>query len=891
MAGRTHNDYHVGWVCALPKEQTAAIAMLDQRHASQPQKPNDHNTYTLGSIGKHNIVVDCLPKGKIGVVSATTVATQMINTFPSIKFGLMVGIGGGISLKVRLGDIVVGTPIGAYPGVVHTNWGGSKIPTYMNEMVSKYPSLQPNYLRSESLEDIRFKAKHEHRNDNGGHEKLEENEDEDEQEEEEGEESCRYCDKTQVVKRKPRDHMLVHYGLIASGNSVIKNAMFRDKLRKDLGEDVLCVEMEAAGLMDNFPCIVIRGICDYADSHKNKVWQEHAAGLAAAYAKELLGYCNEPALHHLRVSSDLSSIKENTAQTRSHLNRREDLEILNWLVPTDYGPQQTDYLKRREPGTGKWLLHSKEYKNWVVKPRETLFCPGIPGAGKTVLASVVVNDLETRFYYNADIAVCYIYCNYKRKDEQTVENLLSSLLKQLAQNQPFIPQSLKELYDRHTKGTKPSYDEISNALESVALQSLRVYIIVDALDECQDLGGCRTKFLSAIFKLQGRSNRVNILATSRKIPEIMDRFRDCPMINIRATKDDTRRYLRSRLPELPGFVIDQCSLRDDIITKITEAASGMFLLAQLHFASLIGKYTPKAIRKTLENLVTGSRAYDAAYELAMARIRGQVREQAENAKKVLLWITCATRPLTKIELQHALAIEDVVSVCAGLVTVDEESNVVRLVHYATQDYFTRTQDKWFPDAQLLSAKLCITYLSYQDFASGICKSFRKFIERKKLHPFYDYAACNWAHHGRQASAYQQMVSFLQKPNEVSVSAQALQTSTCGWVSRSPGEITGLHLAAYLGLNEAVVQLLLATEGVNPNSKDSSGWTPLSWAAWKGHRAVVQLLLATEGIDPNSKDSNGQTPLSWAAENGHEAIVQILLATEGMYNAQRITTCR
>lgn len=213
----------------------------------------------------------------------------------------------------------------------------------------------------------------------------------------------------------------------------------------------------------------------------------------------------------------------------------------------------------------------------MVKPRETLFCPGIPGAGKTVLASVVVNDLETRFYYNADIAVCYIYCNYKRKDEQTVENLLSSLLKQLAQNQPFIPQSLKELYDRHTKGTKPSYDEISNALESVALQSLRVYIIVDALDECQDLGGCRTKFLSAIFKLQGRSNRVNILATSRKIPEIMDRFRDCPMINIRATKDDTRRYLRSRLPELPGFVIDQCSLRDDIITKITEAASGMYV--------------------------------------------------------------------------------------------------------------------------------------------------------------------------------------------------------------------------------------------------------------------------------------------------------------------------
>ena len=91
------------------------------------------------------------------------------------------------------------------------------------------------------------------------------------------------------MKRKPRE-MRVHYGLIASGNQVIKDAIFRDKLNKDLGGNVFCVEMEAAGLVNNFPCIVIRGICDYADSHKNKAWQEHAAAVAAALAKELLEY-------------------------------------------------------------------------------------------------------------------------------------------------------------------------------------------------------------------------------------------------------------------------------------------------------------------------------------------------------------------------------------------------------------------------------------------------------------------------------------------------------------------------------------------------------------------------------------------------------------------------
>lgn len=102
------------------------------------------------------------------------------------------------------------------------------------------------------------------------------------------EESCKNCDKDMIVKRPPRsnDHPVVHYGLVASGNQVMKHARTRDALARELG--VLCFEMEASGLMDNFPCLVIRGICDYADSHKNKQWQEYAAAAAAAYAKELL---------------------------------------------------------------------------------------------------------------------------------------------------------------------------------------------------------------------------------------------------------------------------------------------------------------------------------------------------------------------------------------------------------------------------------------------------------------------------------------------------------------------------------------------------------------------------------------------------------------------------
>jgi nucleoside phosphorylase len=256
----------------------------------------------------------------------------MVGTFPSIKVGLMVGIGGGIPPKIRLGDVVVSTPVDQYSGVVQWDFGkakeggnfertgwlnnpptsllsaltkletehelaGSKIPEYLEELKEKWPRLAAKYLRSDSLDDVLFKADYSHVSESRDCGAIVDNDDGDDKED-----SCRFCDRTQVVKRKPRD-MRVHYGLIPSGNQVIKDAKFRDNLNKDLGGHVLCVEMEAAGLMDNFPCIVIRGICDYADSHKNKDWQEHAAAIAAAFAKELLEYV-QPSDVEVRAHSE-----------------------------------------------------------------------------------------------------------------------------------------------------------------------------------------------------------------------------------------------------------------------------------------------------------------------------------------------------------------------------------------------------------------------------------------------------------------------------------------------------------------------------------------------------------------------------------------------------------
>ncbi|BCR85208.1 uncharacterized protein ACHE_20666A [Aspergillus chevalieri] len=309
---RTHIDYTVGWVCALPKELIAAAAMLDETHQDLPRQPNDHNSYTLGRVGVHNVIVACLPKGEIGNNNAATVAARMTSTFPSIKFGLMVGIGGGVPKSVRLGDVVVSTPTDEFGGVVQWDFGkvqqegtfkrtgalncpptellsaltkiekehtmqGSKILQYLKDLETNWPDLRRNCKHIESINTEEIQEQY---NDE------EDEEDEEEEEEEEGN-YCIHCDQTKIVRRKPRD-MRVHYGLIASGNWVIKDALFRDKINKTLGGKVLCLEMEAAGLMNDFPCLVIRGICDYADAHKNKNWQEHAAAVAAAFAKELL---------------------------------------------------------------------------------------------------------------------------------------------------------------------------------------------------------------------------------------------------------------------------------------------------------------------------------------------------------------------------------------------------------------------------------------------------------------------------------------------------------------------------------------------------------------------------------------------------------------------------
>lgn len=303
MPSLLHTDYTVAWICALPSELTAAICMLDEQHSALSRKPQDNNTYTLGCIAGHNVVIVCLPAGQTGTNSAAAVASQLRYSFPNVRFGLMVGIGGGAPSKhhdVRLGDVVVSIPGKLSTGVIQYDFGRTVaegrfvrdtilnappqiLLSAVNTVIAKHKiqhrkmdsilsegqctSLGPEYVYPGDAHDMLFRADYDH---------------------EEEYETCINCDKSMLEARTTRDSKkpVIHHGTIASANQVMRHGRTRENCRKEL--DVLCFEMEAAGLMNNLPCLVVRGICDYSDSHKNKEWQGYAAMTAAAYSKELL---------------------------------------------------------------------------------------------------------------------------------------------------------------------------------------------------------------------------------------------------------------------------------------------------------------------------------------------------------------------------------------------------------------------------------------------------------------------------------------------------------------------------------------------------------------------------------------------------------------------------
>ncbi|KAF2179516.1 purine and uridine phosphorylase [Zopfia rhizophila CBS 207.26] len=701
-------DYTVGWMCALPVELAAAQEMLDEEHGSPQRYKNDENLYHLGSIAGHNVVIVCLPAGRIGNNPAAAVATQAKATFQGIQFGLMVGVGGGVpgaSADIRLGDVVVSQPDGTFGGVVQYDSGKATLSGFerigslnsppqillmavasvqANEhrgrsKVSKHIARLnqvPKFQRNKAGVDVLFEVAYDHE---GGH-------------------TCDKCKTDKQETRQPRkseEEVVIHYGIIASGNKVIKNAAERDRVSADLG-GVFCFEMEAAGLMNNFPCLVIRGICDYSDSHKNKKWQPYAAAAAAAYAKEVLS-----------VIPPTNAANSSMVDDEAIRGTSEYLVCVQHLRSTD----PRDDKKRIEETKGgllkdsyRWILENPDFQQWRDHEQsQLLWIKGDPGKGKTMLLCGIIDELQNMLAPNTD-PLSYFFCQATDSRINNPTAVLRGLLYMLVDQQPWL---ISHIRKKHEHAGKALFEDanawvalceiLTSILQDPSLNS--TYLIVDALDECvMDLA----KLLDFIVRMTSLSSHVKWIISSRNETHIEQRLRlDNSGIRLSLELKENaaqvsyavNAYIEHCLSELPEIEHDTL-LQELVRKKIQQKANGTFLWVSLVIKELKNVMAWE-ILQILDEIPTELKE---VYRRMMKQIKQLQRQYPELCRQVLSTVLATYRPLHLQELYFlsGLSIQvqninqataAIVKMCGSFLTIREDD--VYIIHQSARDFLSK----------------------------------------------------------------------------------------------------------------------------------------------------------------------------------------------------------
>ncbi|KAL6786279.1 hypothetical protein J3E68DRAFT_447379 [Trichoderma sp. SZMC 28012] len=593
-------DYTVGWICAIHTEYVAALAFLDDKHdGPEYVSTNDNNDYTLGRIGRHNVIIAVLPNGEYGLSSAASVARDMLHSFPNVRIGLMVGIGGGApTLKhdIRLGDVVVGVPNNANGGVIQYDFGkvvqgqefqetgflnqppmllrtavGGLMAQYESEgnnireavnsaIMTKKPRFRKKYARPEIMTDRFYRSQVVHPPNN--------------------ETDCAVIcgdHPSNLIERSDReeeedDDPVIHYGLIASANTLMRDASVRDEMAK---KGVLCFETEAAGLMNHFPCLVIRGICDYADSHGNKTWQGYAAMTAAAYTKDLLYRITPNKVEaETKISNILSGLYEVNQQHRDIAENHRDIAEDHRDISEDHRYIAEDHLYIAEDHRDIAKTHreiAEEHRDITrkqLKAQEALADARLSEREREChrLFRLTSNDKDATYEWyknrveervedtclwflnhenyqewlhqesgpllvtadpgcgksvlakylidhrlSQSATVCYFF--FKDQDQNTTRQALCALLHQLFIQKPRLIKHAMKLFDEQGHGlinsTKSLWKILQQAIEDP--ESGPIIIVLDALDECAE-----SEFADLIQEVQEQFDRASSSSSKNK---------------------------------------------------------------------------------------------------------------------------------------------------------------------------------------------------------------------------------------------------------------------------------------------------------------------------------------------------------------------------------------
>ncbi|CAD0108599.1 unnamed protein product, partial [Aureobasidium uvarum] len=922
--------------------------MLDEIHDRPEdfeQPSSDKNSYCFGRIGRHNIVIASLAAGVYGTTSAATTAVCMLSSFPSIKIGLMVGIGAAIARPkqkhdIRLGDVVVSMPHGTTGGVIQYDLGksraradqgntihtfervgsldsppqillkaitslrarvridGSKVSKFLEGMLERYPNLaesepdEPGFVYQGEENDRLFEASYLHTSDTG----------------------CDDCDPARIITRTARRNPTTprfHYGVIASGNRLVKDAVERDKILKESGEDCICLEMEAAGLMNSFPCLVIKGICDYADSHKNDDWQEYAAATAAAYTKELLEFVDDGELAKTsRASEILRQISRDIKDAGDRVERlrlgHHQERIMDWLLAPDPFVNYTNALGKRHKGTGLWFVNGQAFNHWKKQPRSFLWLYGIPGCGKTVLSSTILEHLEGDS--TTAQALLYFYFDFNDTEKQTLDRMLRCLVKQLYQQRP----ETQECLDRLWSSQQLSKQSLSGVLDEMLRRVDNVSIILDALDESRT----RSEILVWLKSVLGNlTSDCRLLVTARREEEIESALRSwtrpTDRISIQGSDvdGDIRAYISHAVhnsKELNRW-LSRSDVQDEIKSELMKKADGMFRWVACQIDALKNCLDYPRLRQTLKNL---PKTLDETY----ARILESIpREHSEQAATVLNILTRSNRSLRMYELVDVVAINldedpefdpknrmpiarEVLRLCSSFVAVSwnkdpfgyrsDTYEEVRLAHFSVKEYLVsnhipRGFEPLFSEAVARSylARLCLTYLISVSRILSRGEQLPLVEDPEPGFPLLCYSADSWMIHagkaGDETGVLWKLVSrFFLGTHEAFLLARDCEARPSKVIGESP-----LCYASHGGLLQAVGNLL--DMGVRVNAEDNI--CALHAASAGGHVRIVQLLL-NRGSRIDAHHSHWGTALQAAASMGRNNIIRLLLNRGAAINA-------
>ncbi|PYI17232.1 ankyrin [Aspergillus violaceofuscus CBS 115571] len=777
------HDYTVAWICALPIELAAAKCLLDHVHNSLPKPETDHNIYTLGSLSGHNIVVVCLPSGVYGTTSATSVVTQLKQTFPSVKFGLMVGVGGGVPTKnvnIRLGDVVVSTPTVTSGGVVQYDYGktfqqgrfqrtGSLNKPHVSllaalsqircdHMLQELPlgKIMSGVLRHHQKQfsppgaDWLFLSAYEHRGGNG---------------------DCSLCDKNQLVS-----HSLWSD---ASGNQVIKDAVMRDSIAEDI--PVLCFEMEAAGLMDQLQCLVIRGICDYCDSHKHKGWQGHHL-------------TESPSTDYL-VEADFGEVEKTCLANLFITDPNEDMNSLKRKKGN------------RTPETCSWFLESDKSKSWFQRDkgndqleRNILWLYGSPGIGKSTMAVTLVEEIPHTFFF------CEADSERRREATSILRDALFA-----------------------------SFDSLWALLMGIgqATTSPEIYCIIDASDECDRKS---QQILShQIYQLFGKTDmtcldtpRLHFLIISRPNHELksyLSSFTNVDLCSFEEVKKDLQSMIKDTVKDLARRNDYTDSVAQKVRQILEEKAEGTFLWVGIAHNELILVQSRKVVEK-LQDLPGG------LYKLYRKLLLDAATCGPDDyllIKKILETVAFALRPLTIGEVAEACRLHLDTDSSSRLKFTREIIDLCHLLVVVDNDHFLMME---MQEINSSAANYTLTYRCIEVVLQH-CRPKINTSTLKPGHGFLGYSVLHWPEHARLAQ------TDFNIPKEHEGFFQGRSATWKWWLE----SYNHLEQCSGADLDTGIYAIHVAARwGIIPLISDAQGQTPLLIAAQYSQFEAIKYLV-------------------------------------------------